>query len=145
MSKTQQETTIAPTRKTISVEIYKTVCGEYEATIADLRAQIDALSKKKAKAPPREYKYVEETCYCGAKYNKSTRARHQKTKKHRKWVKANPDCPRNIEKAKEVFQSTIAPPKQQNEVDESEAEGDEGEESVCESESESESEEEGDE
>ncbi len=61
---------------------------EKDEEIEKLKNEIEEL--KKMKTPKkREYKYVEERCCCGAKYNKTTRARHMKTKKHQDWVKAN--------------------------------------------------------
>ena len=66
-------------------ETLKKQLKEKDEIIEAYKKQIEEL-KKKGK---RKYKYVEEKCCCGARYNKSARARHMRTKKHIKWVKVN--------------------------------------------------------
>ena len=83
--KRKKKLVIVKTDSETENENLKKQMKEKDEEIEKLKKQIEEMKKKST----RPYKYVEEKCCCGARYNKATRARHLKTSKHIKWVRAN--------------------------------------------------------
>jgi len=83
--KSKKKFVIVKTYNESENETLKKQLREKDEEIEKLKKQIEEMNKKST----RPYKYVEEKCCCGARYNKATRARHMRTSKHIKWVRAN--------------------------------------------------------